>query len=122
MDLQLKDKHVLITGGNKGIGLACARAFLQEGASVTLVARDAGRLETARRELTDAFPAARVHGIAADLTQADAAADVVAQAHQALGPIDVLVNSAGAARRTAPDELTPRHWHDGMDAKYFTYI
>jgi NAD(P)-dependent dehydrogenase (short-subunit alcohol dehydrogenase family) len=122
MDLQLKSKHVLVTGGSKGIGLACARAFLDEGASVTLIARDAGRLETARQALADAFPASRVHGIAADLTQADAAADAVARAQQALGPIDILVNSAGAARRTAPDELTPRHWHDGMDAKYFTYI
>ena len=39
MDLELSAKHVLITGGSKGIGLACARTFLREGAAVTLVAR-----------------------------------------------------------------------------------
>lgn len=122
MDLQLKDRHVLITGGSKGIGLACARAFLDEGANVTLMARNAGVLEAACQELRAAFPAAGVNAVAVDLTQAEAAADAVAQAERVAGPIDILVNSAGAAQRTAPDELTPRHWREGMDAKYFSYI
>jgi len=39
-----------------------------------------------------------------------------------VGPVDVLVNSAGAAKRTPPDELTPAAWHVAMDAKYFSYI
>ena len=46
MDLQLQDKHVLITGGSKGIGLACAQAFLAEGARVSLVSRSAGPIRT----------------------------------------------------------------------------
>jgi NAD(P)-dependent dehydrogenase (short-subunit alcohol dehydrogenase family) len=45
-------------------------------------------------------------------------ADAVAQ----LGPVDVLVNSAGAAKRTAPDDLTAQAWHDAMDAKFFSYV
>jgi NAD(P)-dependent dehydrogenase (short-subunit alcohol dehydrogenase family) len=40
----------------------------------------------------------------------------------ALGPIDVLVNSAGAAKRYAPDDLTAAAWHDAMEAKFFSYI
>ena len=51
MDLHLRDKHILITGGSKGIGLACAEAFLQEGARVTLVSRDAANLARARQQL-----------------------------------------------------------------------
>jgi NAD(P)-dependent dehydrogenase (short-subunit alcohol dehydrogenase family) len=47
MDLHLTDKHVLITGGSKGIGLACAQGFLAEGAKVTLVSRDPGNLTAA---------------------------------------------------------------------------
>jgi NAD(P)-dependent dehydrogenase (short-subunit alcohol dehydrogenase family) len=39
-----------------------------------------------------------------------------------LGPIDVLVNSAGAAKRYPPEELNAKAWHDAMDAKFFTYI
>jgi len=49
MDLNLKDKHVLITGGSKGIGLACAAAFLQEGAWVTLTERLDKAIETDAR-------------------------------------------------------------------------
>ena len=49
MDLQLHGKHALITGGSKGIGLACARGFLQEGARVTLVSRGQEHLAAARR-------------------------------------------------------------------------
>ena len=40
----------------------------------------------------------------------------------AMGPMDVLVTSAGAARRTPPDELTPASWRAAMDAKYFSYV
>jgi len=39
-----------------------------------------------------------------------------------LGPVDVLVNSAGAAKRYAPDDLSAQAWHDAMDAKFFSYI
>jgi NAD(P)-dependent dehydrogenase (short-subunit alcohol dehydrogenase family) len=47
---------------------------------------------------------------------------VIAAAERDRGPIDILVNSAGAARRTPFDELEPQHWHDAMQAKFFTYI
>ena len=101
MDLQLQDQHVLVTGGSKGIGLACALGFLREGARVSLVSRDLVNLEQGRRTLVDAFAQAegRISVHAADLK-----------------------DPAGAARRTPPDELTAASWHDAMDAKYFTYI
>ena len=124
MQLQLQDKHVLISGGSKGIGFACARAFIEEGARVSLVSREANHLETARQSLAADFPEAgkRVSVFAANLRNAEAAAAVVEQAEQAMGPIDILVNCAGAAKRTPPDELTPQHWHEAMEAKFFTYI
>lgn len=124
MDLQLQGKHVLITGGSKGIGLACACGFLEEGASVTLVARDTVTLEAARNSLIVASPltAARIGVVSADLKDPAAALLAIDQAEQKLGPVHILVNSAGAARRTPPDELTPQHWRDAMDAKYFTYV
>ncbi len=59
---------------------------------------------------------------AADLSDPGQAGAMVAAAEAELGPIDILVNSAGAARRTPPDELTPAHWRAAMDAKYFSYI
>ena len=116
MDLGLKDKKVLITGGSKGIGLACAKAFIAEGARVALVSRAQENLDKAKSALAQAYV------IAADLTDARAAAAMVEKAESEFGAIDVLVNSAGAAKRTDADDLTPAAWRAGMDAKYFSYI
>jgi len=120
MDLELKGKVVMITGGSKGIGLACARAFAREGAKVAIVSRDPANLDLAKRALEN--EGCSVFSGAADLRDAQAAADVVAQIENALGPIDVLVNSAGAARQYPPAELNAAAWREAMDAKFFTYI
>jgi len=122
MDLHLRDKHVLITGGSKGIGLACAQAFLQEGAKVTLVSRDTVNLLAARQKLQVTFAADRIHTVAANLRDSAAALSALDSAETALGPVDVLVNSAGAAKRTPAPELTAEAFADAMQAKYFTYI
>jgi len=124
MDLHLNGKHVLITGGSKGIGLACAVVFLEEGAKVSLVSRDQANLDAARTALLKKFPGAgdRIVVIAADLRDAASAALALEQAERALGDLDILVNSAGAAKRTAAPDLTPEVWRNAMDAKFFTYI
>ncbi|RYY97110.1 MAG: SDR family oxidoreductase [Comamonadaceae bacterium] len=120
MDLELKGRHVLVTGGSRGIGLACAREFLREGARVTLVGRSRANMDQALAQLQgEGFAAA---GWCADLTDAAEALRAVDQTEAAGGPIDVLVNSAGAARRTPFAELQPQAWHDAMQAKFFTYI
>ncbi len=119
MELGLKNKVVLITGGSKGIGLACARAFLAEGARVALVSRSQANLDAAAASLA---AGGNVVTIAADLKDAGAAQDMARRTEQALGPVDILVNSAGAAKRYLPEELQAGSWHDAMDAKYFTYI
>jgi short-subunit dehydrogenase len=56
MDLQLKGRTVLITGGSKGIGYACAQRFATEGCDLHLVARTAADLETVRTDLEHRFP------------------------------------------------------------------
>jgi NAD(P)-dependent dehydrogenase (short-subunit alcohol dehydrogenase family) len=116
MDLGLKGKVVLVTGASKGIGYACAQAFASEGARVAIVSRSAANLAIARNKLPDAL------AITGDMTDATDAARAVDEAEQALGPLDVLVNSAGAARRYAPDDLSAEAWHAAMDAKFFSYI
>ncbi len=124
MDLKLTRQHVLITGGSKGIGLACAHGFLREGAKISLVSRNPANLKNAMEQLLTAFPGAegRIGIFAADLQIAAQSALVLAEAEQLHGDVDVLVNSAGAARRTLPDELNAQAWHDAMNAKFFTYV
>ncbi len=120
MDLGLKNRVVLITGGSKGIGLACARAFLAEGAKVAIASRSKVNLVAAERQLKS--EGCDVMKVSGDLIDPANARRMVAEVEQALGPIDVLVNSAGGAKRTPPEELTPEAWRAAMDAKYFTYV
>jgi NAD(P)-dependent dehydrogenase (short-subunit alcohol dehydrogenase family) len=74
------------------------------------------------RESLSAFGTDRVQTHAADLTQAASAQAALDAAIATFGPVDVLVNSAGAAKRTPAPELSPQAWHDAMQAKYFSYI
>src|SRR3712207_3817186 len=101
MDLGLQDKSVIVTGGSKGIGLACARLFVAEGARVGITSRSSANIEQACAELSGVF------GLAADLTSVDKAAAMVQVMERRLAPADILVNYAGAARRTPPNGLTP---------------
>src|SRR5689334_19479617 len=120
MDLRLADQVVVVTGASKGIGFACAEAFAREGARVALVSRSRENLDAALGKITGVRhpPLAFV----ADLIDPAQAARMIDDVERALGPIDVLVNSAGAAKRYPPDELNAQAWHDAMDAKFFSYI
>jgi NAD(P)-dependent dehydrogenase (short-subunit alcohol dehydrogenase family) len=120
MNLELDAEVVLVTGGSKGIGLACARAFGREGARVVIVSRGKDNLSAAQETLAE--DGVEVTAFAADLSDGAAAQRVVAAAEEQVGPIAVLVNSAGGAQRVPPGELTPDKWRVAMDAKFFTYM
>jgi NAD(P)-dependent dehydrogenase (short-subunit alcohol dehydrogenase family) len=113
-------KAVVVTGASKGIGFVCALAFARAGARVALVSRSRANLDAALAKFAG-VPHPPV-AIVADLCDADQAARAIAEAEAKLGPIDVLVNSAGAAKRYAPDDLSAQAWRDAMDAKFFSYI
>ena len=116
MQLGLKGALALVTGGSKGIGLACARALQAEGARVVIASRSQAHLDRALGEL----PGAQAYAV--DFRDAAAAAALIARIEDELGPIDILVNSAGAAQRTPVDELSPDAWRAAMDAKFFAYV
>src|SRR5438552_8830788 len=120
MDLQLNDRIVVVTGASKGIGWACAEAFAHAGAKVVLVSRSQANLDAALARWPKSAPPPVA--IAADLTRAEEAERMAATAEENVGPVAILVNSAGAARRYAPADLDAAAWHDAMDAKFFSYI
>jgi NADP-dependent 3-hydroxy acid dehydrogenase YdfG len=102
------DKVGLVTGGGSGIGLAIARAFLDEGARVIIVGRSEEKLRHAAEQLAGGD---RLTFSAVDVTVPDAIAPVVAALRPRWGPIEVLVNNAGLnLRRRAMRELTPENW------------
>lgn len=89
-----RNRSVIITGGSRGLGLALAEAFLQEGACVTLLARDTQELERAQTIL-DQIPDGQVYTIGCDVTQPDELIQAFEHVESRFGRIDVLVNNAG---------------------------
>ena len=115
MDLRLKGQKVLVTGGSKGIGAACAKVFLQEGCSVTIVSRDAAKLDAMRAELAAFGPVA---AIAADLSKA-AERERIASLH---GETDILVNNAGAIPGGGLLEISMDRWAEAWSLKVMGYV
>ncbi len=117
MDLGLSGKRVLITGGSRGIGFACARAFLGEGADVVIAARDPARLEAAKRDLS-ARAQGRVETHAIDMAAPGAAEQLAA----AFPAADILVNNAGAIPGGDVLAIDEAKWRAAWELKVFGYV
>ncbi|MFB3881251.1 MAG: SDR family NAD(P)-dependent oxidoreductase [Armatimonadota bacterium] len=113
MDLNLKGKVAVITGGSVGIGLAVAEALAAEGVHLALCARNADRL----REVGDRLAKAsgmRVLAIPADVTKPADIAAMAKQIEKEFGGADILINNAGTGSEEkimdAPDERWQHYW------------
>jgi NAD(P)-dependent dehydrogenase (short-subunit alcohol dehydrogenase family) len=105
--VSLRGRSALVTGAARGIGLAIAERLIAAGASVALVDRDAGAVESAARRLGEAALA-----VGADVTRTDDVERAVRAPHQRWGRLDVVVNNAGITGRSVPLwELTDEDWH-----------
>ena len=113
MDLQLKGKAVLVTGGSKGIGLACAKAFAAEGCRVHLASRNPERLAEAARTLGNG---AKAHAV--DLRDSAALKKLAADC----GDVDVLVNNAGDIPGGTLEGLDEAKWRHAWELKVFGYV
>jgi NAD(P)-dependent dehydrogenase (short-subunit alcohol dehydrogenase family) len=108
---------VLVTGGSQGIGLAVARGFRDEGARVTIVARDAQRLAKAADDLC-AGHAGAVTAHPADLAQPGAAQAIA----NAFPDTDILINNAGAVPTGDIFDVDEARWRAAWDLKVFGYV
>ena len=108
MDLGLKDKLAVVTGGSVGIGLAVAEAFAAEGARVLITARNEARVmkEAARVKATFGLDAV---GVAADVATAAGCTAVIAAAAE-MGGADILVNNAGTGSNETIAEASDDKW------------
>ena len=105
MDLVLKDKVVVITGGAKGIGAAIAQTVAQEGAIPVIVDRDQEAAEKAHADLRQRGSVGYV--VVAELATAEACSGAVEQTVKKLGRIDALVNNAGVNDGVGLEKGTP---------------
>ncbi len=109
MDLELRGKRAVVTGGSVGIGLAVAHALAAEGVDVAIVARDGARAE---REAAGIGAAHRVRAlaIAADVAKADELQRAAARIAEAFDGLDILVNNAGTGSHETILEADDARW------------
>lgn len=120
MDLGLKGKIAIVTGGNRGIGKCCALALAEEGARVCVTSRDEGLLAEAVKEIDAA--GGEGHSVSADLTEAGAPQSVVDACVEKFGGVDILVNSAGAAKGADVLELKTDFIDHALGLKLYSYL
>ena len=117
MELGLKGRTALVTGGSRGIGFGAARVLASEGCHLHIASRNAQDLESARRRITEVHKVdVTCHALDLSIT------DNVIKLARACGDVDILVNNAGAIPQGSVTTLDEKSWREGWDLKVFGFI
>jgi 3-oxoacyl-[acyl-carrier protein] reductase len=116
MDLQLKDRVVIITGGSEGIGRAAAERFSLEGALVAIASRTQSDLDRVAAEIS-LTSGNEVIGVATDVRQEDSIKSLIETVVKKWGKIDVLVNNAGTSSASRMENLTNEQVDEDFNLK-----
>jgi len=119
MDLQLKDRVILVTGGAKGIGAAITRTGVDEGAIPVIVDRDEQALQQIEKELKAKHK--KAFCIFAELSRPQECRRVVTETHRQLGRIDALVNNAGVNDKVGLEEGSPEKYIESLERNLLHY-
>lgn len=122
MDLQLGGRIALVTGSSRGLGLASARALLDEGCRVAICARGAERLAAAAATLRQAGDPEDVLAVQADLSTGEGVETVLGRTVAVFGGIDILVNNVGRAGGGGIVETSDAEWQAALDETLFPAI
>jgi len=113
MDLELKDKVAVITGGSVGIGLAVAAGLAAEGVHIVIIGRQADRVHAEAKGIAGKY-GVRAVGISADVAKAAEIERITAEVEREFGGADILINNAGTGSNEtimeAPDEKWQYYW------------
>jgi NAD(P)-dependent dehydrogenase (short-subunit alcohol dehydrogenase family) len=121
MDLGLKDKVAVITGGSEGIGKAAAWSLAAEGASVVICARREDVLEAAAQEIRSAT-GGQVLAVPTDVTQPEQVHALIDRTLEVYGRLDILVNNAGTSSAHPFEDATVEIWEADLQLKLFGAI
>lgn len=119
MDLKLKGKTALVTGGSAGIGYAIAHRLASEGVDVAICARRPDQLESAGEKLR-AETGRTIHCIQTDITALDDIADLASSVEEKFGRLDILINNAGTGTYKPFLEVTDEELVQGMQMNFFS--
>lgn len=111
MDLNLKDKVVLITGGSRGIGFSCAKAFAKEGAKVVITATTKEKAEEVAADINKEFGVETL-GLMQNASDSISCKDAVLAVIAKFSKIDILVNNAGITRDKFAIQMDDKDWVD----------
>jgi len=120
MDLELKGKVAMITGASRGIGKGIALGLAAEGCALAICARHPEPLETAAKEIR--AKNVEVLALPLDVTRADHIEQLVQQAKEKFGKIDILVNNVGGNRRGAFETTTDADWEAVLDLNLTAHV
>ena len=121
MDLQLKGKTALVTGGSEGIGRGIALALAREGVDVVICSRRKEPLEAAAAAIAKET-GRKIVAVPADLTKDEDARNFVLQGHKTLGRIDIMINNAGSSPGGVIEHLTEADWAQSLQLKFMGYV
>jgi 3-oxoacyl-[acyl-carrier protein] reductase len=121
MDLALKGKIAMITGGSRGLGRQIAEALAREGCKISICARDSKQLEVTVNEF--ATQGYHAHGIQADVTKEEDAARFYQESVAELGDPDILVNNVGGRRGSVIfEETTLEQFREGLEVNLISAV
>lgn len=118
MDLQLKDKTVLITGSTDGIGLAIAKGFLKEGAKVYINGRKKEKIDQVVTQLKQEFSTAQIEGIVADFAKVNEVDALIQQ----LPFIDILINNVGIYGDQPFEHTSDEQWFGDFEVNVMSGV
>jgi len=121
MDLGIKGRSAIVTGGSRGIGRETARQFLEEGVAVTICGRNRDTLEKTREELGRST-SGEIQAVVADTTKEADLARLVESARRKFGTVDILVNNAGQMYSGRFDVMTDGGLKEQFETKIFGFL
>ena len=121
MDLGIKGRSAIVTGGSRGIGRETARQFLEEGVRVTICGRNAETLERTRAELAKET-GGDLQAVVADTMKQDDVERLVENARQKYGTVDILVNNAGQMYSGRFAVMTEGGLKEQFETKIFGFL
>src|SRR6266567_2822710 len=121
MDLGMKGKKALVTGGSEGIGKAVTRTLAREGVDVAICARRKEPLEAAAAEISKET-GRKIVAIPADLSKDTGCRSFIEKAHTALGRADIMVNNAGSSPGGVIEHLSEADWEQSLQLKFMGYV